>query len=65
MHYQCQKQMTEPNEIRIARLHLKNAIERKTLRPLGSEDFIIDLCKQRIAEYENAPQNIIQYQQST
>jgi hypothetical protein len=61
--------MNEPNEIRIARLHLQNAIERKgrlkgntATREMceSTEDYIIELCKLRISEYEDAPQNIIQ-----
>lgn len=59
--------MHEPNEIRIARMHLKDALERKEgkHKAYGNEDYIIDLCKQRIAEYENTSQNSIQSQSAT
>lgn len=42
------------NKIRIAKLHLKRAIEVKQgLKKLGNEDELIELCNKQIIEFTN------------
>lgn len=41
------------NKLRIAHLHLKNANERKTTKPMGNDDEIIAICQAQIKDFTN------------
>lgn len=41
------------NKLRIAHLHLKNANERKSSKPMGNEDEIIAMCQAQIKDFTN------------
>jgi hypothetical protein len=46
------------NKIRIAKIHLQDAIDKKRMKKSGvsteNEDYIINLCNERLKEYEQS-----------
>ena len=52
------EQLVIANKVRIAKLHLQDAIDKKRLKKQGAstenEDYIINLCNQRLKEYEQS-----------
>ena len=52
------EQLVIANKVRIAKLHLQDAIDKKRLKkqgaPTENEDYIINLCNERLKEYEQS-----------